>query len=200
MSEASATLVARVGRGTTVNAHVCVQVAELFETSTALRTRVGAFACMHTLMSFKTREHGEALSTLWAWEGALGAAVAEPVALEASGVPESLATFRAHKWLFPCVDAPVLPQVAQVIEAAPAVSAFVATFHLFLTSLGFIRARLPPHLSLAALPTTRRRAGLSSVSASISVHQLHMLLQVQRIRAKGSTEGADEGRGREVLL
>lgn len=177
MSEASATLVAGIGCGATVNAHVCVEVAKLFETPTALRARVGAFACVDTLMAFQTGEHGEALTTLRAWKGALCATVAEPVALKASGVPESLATFRAHKRLFACMDAPVLPQVAQVVEAAAAVSALIPTFHLFLTSLGFTRACLPPHLSLAALPTTGRGAGLSSLGTFIPVHQLHVLLQ-----------------------
>lgn len=198
MSEASATLVAGIGCGSAVDAHVCVQVTELFETATALGARVGAFTRVHTLMSFKTGKHGEALTTLWAWEGALRATVAEPMTLQASSVSESLSTFRTHEWLFARVDTPVLPQVAQVIEAAATVSAFVATFHLLLTSLGFTRACLPPHLSLAALTTTGRRAGLSSLS--ISVHQLHVLLQERRIRAESSTKGADEGRGREVLV
>lgn len=93
MSEASAALVAGIGRGPAVNAHVCVQVSKLFEAPATLGARVGAFARVHTLMSFKTREHGKALTTLWAWEGALCAAVAQTVALEASCVPESLPTF-----------------------------------------------------------------------------------------------------------
>lgn len=200
MSETSATLVAGVGCGATVNAHVCVQVAELFETPATLGARVRAFASVHTLMSFKTGEHRKALTTLRAREGTLCTAVAEPMALEASSVPESLTAFRAHKRLFTRVDAPVLPQVAQVVEAAAAVSALVATFHLLLTSLGFARACLPPQLSLAALTSTGRGAGLSSLSALFSVHQLHVLLQERRVRAEGSTEGADEGRGREVLV
>lgn len=135
MPEASATLVAGIRRGSTVNAHVRVQVTELFETATTLRARVGALACVYTLVSFKTGEHRKALTTLRAWEGALRTTVAEPVALEASGVPESLATFRAHKRFFTCVDASVLPQVAQVVKATATVSALIAAFDLLLTSL-----------------------------------------------------------------
>lgn len=135
MSEASATLVAGVRRGATVNAHVCVQVTELFETPTTLRAGVGAFACVHTLVSFKTGEHGKALTALRTREGALRAAVAEPVTLETSGVPESLATFRAHERFFTRVDASVLPQVTQVVKSTATVSALVAAFDFLLTSL-----------------------------------------------------------------
>lgn len=98
------------------------------------------------------------------------------------------------------MDAPVLSQVAQVVETTSAVAALIATFYFLLTSLGFTRACLAPHLSLAALPSTGRGAGLSSMSTLVSVHQLHVLLQERRVRAEGATEGADEGRGREVLV
>lgn len=200
MSEASAALEAGVGRGSAVDAHVCVQVAQLFKAPAALGARVGAFACVHTLVAFKTGEHGEALTTLRAREGALRAAVAQPVALETSRVAESLPTFRAHERLFARVDASVLPQVAQVVEATAAVPALVATFYLLLSSLGLARARFSPHLCLAALPATRRGAGLSRLRALVSVDQLHVLLQERRVRAEGSTEGADEGRGGKVLV
>lgn len=179
MSEASAALIAGVGCGAAVNAHVCVQVAELFKTTAALRACVRAFARVHTLMPFKTREHREAFTTLRAREGALRTAVAEAVALEARSMPESLATFRAHERFFACVDAPVLTQVAQVVEAAAAVSTLVAAFHLLLAGLGF--AGLPPHIRFTALPAAGRGTRLSS--ALISVHQLHVLLQERRVGA-----------------
>lgn len=95
-------------------------------------------------MSLETRQHREAFATLGTGEGALGAAVAQSVALEAGGVSEALPALGAHEGLLPCVDAEVLAQVAQVVEVAAAVAALEAAFHLPLSRSPLAEADEPP--------------------------------------------------------
>lgn len=80
MAEAAPTLLAAVRRGPAVDPLVGVQVPQLLEAPPALRAGVGTLAGVHALVSLESREDGEAFPTLGTREGALGAAVDQPVA------------------------------------------------------------------------------------------------------------------------
>lgn len=203
VAEAAPTLLAAVGCGPAVDPLVGVQVPQFLEAATALGAGVGALARVHPLMSLEPGEDGEAFPTLGAGEGALGAAVHQPVALQAGGVAEALATLGTGEGLFPGVDALVLPQVAQVVEMAAAVSALVATLHLDL----LLRC-LAGGASLLGSPSTapglaiHHGAGGGAGGAQglkggglggVRVDQLDVLLEEGGVGAEGPTQRADVG-------
>lgn len=157
VAEAAPTLMTAVRCGPTVDPLVGVQVPQLFEAPTTLRAGVRALARVHPLVSLETRQHREAFPALWAGEGALGAAVDQPVTLQAGGVAEPLPTLWTHKGLLPGVDALVLPQVAQVVKVSAAIAAFIAPldFNLLL------------HGTPSPTNSTSRHHPLAAVAAAV---------------------------------
>lgn len=109
VSEAASTCVAAVGRGSTVDSLVGVQVSQLLEAPTTLGAGIRTLPCVDPLVSLQSRQNGEAFSTLWAGEGALGAAMHQTVAFEAGSMSEALATLGTHERFLPGVDSLVLP-------------------------------------------------------------------------------------------
>lgn len=158
---------------------------------------------MHALVALQSGQHWEALTALRAWEGALGSAVAEAVALETRGVTETLSALGTNEGLLAGVDALVLPQVSQIVEMPATVATLVAALHFLLPrapASGSFRASLSsPRLARVALSARGRTARRRLQSTLLVVHQLDVFLQERRIRAKGSTEGADEGVRGELL-
>lgn len=125
MAEAASALLAAVGCGAAVDPLVGVQVPQLLEAAAALGTGVRTLPGVHPLVPFEAGEHGETFPTLRTGEGALGAAVDQPVTFQAGSVAKPLATFRTGERFLSGVDALVLPQVAQVVKMAAAVPALV---------------------------------------------------------------------------
>lgn len=200
VAEAAAALLAAVGRGPAVDPLVGVQVPQFFEAAAALGTSIGALACVHPLVPLEPREDGEAFPTLRAWEGALGPAVHQPVALEAGGMAEALPTLGTGEGLLPGMDALVLPQVAQVVKMAAAVPALVASldFDLLLRDLARSTSligtpSIAPGLAIAihhgsGSGGARGAQGLEGVSLSgVRVDQFDVFLEEHSVGAEGST-------------
>lgn len=158
---------------------------------------------MHALVAFQSRQHWEALTALRAGEGALGSAVAEAVALETRGVPETLSALGANEGLLAGVDALVLPQVAQIVEMTPAVAALISALHFLLpctpANRSFCASQSSARLARVTLSARGRTARGRLQSALVVMHEFDVLLQERGVRAKGSTEGADEGVRGELL-
>lgn len=158
---------------------------------------------MHALVTLQSGQHWEALTALRAWEGALGSAVTEAVALETRGVTETLSALGTNEGLLAGVDALVLPQVSQIVEMPATVAALVAALHFLLPcapASGPFRASLSSsRLARVALPARGRTARRRLQSALLVMHQLDVFLQERGVRAKRSTEGADEGVRGELL-
>lgn len=158
---------------------------------------------MHTLVALQSGQHWEALTALRTGEGALGSAVAKAVALETCGVAETLSALRANEGLLTGVDALVLPQVAQIVEMTPTVATLIAALYFPLpctpANRSFWASQSSPRLARVALPARGRTARRRLQSALVVMHELDVFLQERGVRAKSSTEGANEGLRGELL-
>jgi len=128
-------------------------------------------------------------------------------------VAEPLAALRTHEGLLPGVDAPVLPQVAQIVEVAAAVGALVPAldFNLLLHRGAYLPEAGPDSVVLVLIPAAAppgpvvrggrgRLQDLEDLGAGgVRVYQLDVLLQEQGVGAEGSAQRADVGVAGELL-